>query len=258
MYRFCCRDGSRNISGLGSKDPQVRKRKSVMRNSQDYKHYSFDLWGTLIRSNPQFRIERATYFFKYFNREGRTIDEILDILTGIDKLCNFTNEVYGGNIKAEEMYAMAANMLGHQSHTIDPKTLARAKEDLDYLFLQFCPFVYSNETIPTLTELASRGKKLSILSNTAFTNGNVLREALEKMDMLKFFDFQIFSDEHSLSKPNPKLYDILKEKADPALQPGELIHVGDSHFADYTGASEYGYDSLLINTSEVSIAALLT
>jgi len=32
-----------------------------------YRHYSFDLWLTLIKSNPGFKAERAHYFFENYN-----------------------------------------------------------------------------------------------------------------------------------------------------------------------------------------------
>src|SRR5690348_14119191 len=38
-------------------------------------HYSFDLWLTLIRSNPAFKRERAQYFFHHHNGKAKPVEE---------------------------------------------------------------------------------------------------------------------------------------------------------------------------------------
>ena len=40
-----------------------------------YKHYSFDLWLTLIKSNPTFKKERALFFHKHLNAAGKSLEE---------------------------------------------------------------------------------------------------------------------------------------------------------------------------------------
>jgi putative hydrolase of the HAD superfamily len=41
-----------------------------------YQHYSFDLWLTLIKSNPYFKIERTKIFHRDFNPAGKSIDDV--------------------------------------------------------------------------------------------------------------------------------------------------------------------------------------
>ncbi|RYD21052.1 MAG: HAD family hydrolase, partial [Spirochaetia bacterium] len=69
-----------------------------------YKHYSFDLWMTLIRSNPAFKLERTRFFYQHFNCKEKTLEEVGLVFRQIDVMCNAINEKTGGNIHAEEMY----------------------------------------------------------------------------------------------------------------------------------------------------------
>ena len=71
---------------------------------QFYKHYSFDLWLTLIKSNPNFKKERALFFHKNFNSKKKNIEEIEKIFRQVDIICNSINEKTGKNIDADEMY----------------------------------------------------------------------------------------------------------------------------------------------------------
>jgi putative hydrolase of the HAD superfamily len=41
-----------------------------------YKHYSFDLWLTLIKSNPIFKKERALFFHQHLNAAKKSIEEV--------------------------------------------------------------------------------------------------------------------------------------------------------------------------------------
>jgi putative hydrolase of the HAD superfamily len=41
-----------------------------------YKHYSFDLWLTLIRSNPLFKQQRSRIFHQQYNTLGKPLEEV--------------------------------------------------------------------------------------------------------------------------------------------------------------------------------------
>lgn len=65
-----------------------------------YRHYSFDLWLTLIRSNPAFKQKRTEYFHQNFNYSHKSIDEVALAFRQIDIMCNTINEKTGKNIDA--------------------------------------------------------------------------------------------------------------------------------------------------------------
>jgi HAD superfamily hydrolase (TIGR01509 family) len=80
--------------------------------------------------------------------------------------------------------------------------------------------------------------KTGIISNTGLTKGESLRKVLEQFDILQHFDTILFSDEVKLMKPNPKIFKLLVENLN--LKPYEIIHIGDTIYADIVGAREAG------------------
>jgi putative hydrolase of the HAD superfamily len=75
-----------------------------------YQHYSFDLWLTLIKSNPYFKIERTKIFHRDFNPAGKSIDDVARAFRQVDLMCNAVNERTGKNIDADEMYLMVISI----------------------------------------------------------------------------------------------------------------------------------------------------
>ncbi|MHA1109892.1 MAG: HAD family hydrolase [Promethearchaeota archaeon] len=80
--------------------------------------------------------------------------------------------------------------------------------------------------------------KIGIVSNTGLTKGKSLRKILEHYNILHHFDSILFSDEVELMKPNPKMFKILADQL--KLEPSEIVHVGDTIYADIVGARKAG------------------
>ncbi len=226
------------------------------------KHFSFDLWLTLIKSNPFFKEQRAYYFYKNFNRKDRSVEEIKFIFQNVDMLCNAMNEKTGKSISAEEMYLMAVYQVNESTEIIKDLDLGSLYSDMERLVLQYMPAIFSDETLETLDRIKNRpGITLNILSNTAFIKGSTLKKVNSHLDISQYFDFEIYSDEVGISKPNIEIYDQLIEQVyrlrRDAIELGEIIHVGDSYNADISGAQKAGIHSFQINTNHQSIIHLL-
>jgi len=59
------------------------------------------------------------------------------------------------------------------------------------------------------------------------------------------FQFVVFSQDHGVEKPNPRLFQIAVEKAGCSKQ--QLLHVGDSLEDDVTGAINAGVKCVWLN-----------
>lgn len=228
-----------------------------------FKHYSFDLWLTLIKSNPIFKEERANYFFKNLNWKNKSLDEVKSIFRQVDDMCNVINEHTGKNISSDEMYLMVVYQINDSKEVIGKVDLTALKNEMDILFFKYLPVLYNNETKGTIELLASYDHtSLNILSNTAFIEGRLLRELLDMLEIGQYFDFQIYSDEVGMSKPNIKLFEHLIKKIQDLrsaenIQLSDIIHIGDNHAADYLGAKAAGINSFLINSNQQLITNLV-
>ncbi len=218
-----------------------------------YKHYSFDLWLTLIKSNPKFKEERALYFFNHFNRDKKSLDEVKDIIRDIDVMCNNINQCTGYSIDAFEMYAMILHRLNYNYTGYKFRDLHAIYHKLESLFFQYPPTLYDEDTLPTLRSIYEAGHTLSILSNTGFIRGFTIDHILIDLKIIGYFSFRMYSDEIGLSKPSAPLYSKLIEKVLTLRRHNpvfirEIVHIGDNFIADHEGAKAAGIDSIIINS----------
>lgn len=220
----------------------------------NYRHYSFDVWLTLIRSNPDFRRERTAYFAEHFNPLGRSLVEVDLIVRDIDVACTRINELVGKNIDSLELFLLMAHRLGADLAFFTSERLEKIHFDLGELFRAYPPRLIDERIPDILKELKVRGATLSLLSNTGLIRGAVLRQFWDGIGLGDLFAFQLYSDEVCLSKPNPQLYALLGYQARqlPEYQSVELhsvdiLHIGDNPVADYAGALTAGLSALLLN-----------
>lgn len=226
-----------------------------------YKHYSFDLWLTLIKSNPAFKTERTKYFHAHYNSRKKTIEEVALVFRQVDLMVNAINEKTGKNIDADEMYLMVISIINDYSTEFQSVDLEGLYLEMESLLLNNMPLLYNESSLTVLSELKSTGlSTLNILSNTGFIKGKTLRKVLQHLKLDEFLDFQLYSDELRLSKPNPEFFQVMLDTIDRVKHPEiglhEIIHVGDNPVADVKGAKAMGIHTLLINSNDLLISHL--
>jgi len=214
-----------------------------MINNNYYKHYSFDLWLTLIKSNKDFKLNRSLLFKDFFGI-NKDVESVHDVIKYYDNTCNSINEITGGNIDTFEIYLL---ILNHFNVKTNLNELADFYNETEKLFFNYPPELINKELLNLLFEINNQGKTANVLSNTGFIKGKTMRNYLENVNILKYFDFQIFSDEVNISKPNSKIFDLMISKIKGNIQLSEIIHIGDNKIADYDSAIEYGINAYLID-----------
>ncbi|MEM6782891.1 MAG: HAD family hydrolase [Bacteroidota bacterium] len=81
---------------------------------------------------------------------------------------------------------------------------------------------------------AARHHRLGIISDTMFSPGRVIRQLLDRHDVLGAFDVFAFSDETGCAKPDPRAFSTILDETGAA--PCEATHVGDLRRTDVAGA----------------------
>ena len=217
-----------------------------------HEHYSFDLWLTLIKSNPLFKPARVEYFFENYNFSKKNKIEIKKIFRKVDLMCNLINEKVGKNVDAMEMYLMVLYLLDEKDHGIDAIEMAELYQEMEKLVFENLPILLNQNIRPTLMKIREQGATTSILSNTGFIKGTTLRKVLTKLKILDLFDFVIFSDEIDMSKPNNKIYELLYNevkvlKKSNSINKEKIVHIGDNYTADYLGAKNFGFNAVFVD-----------
>ena len=228
-----------------------------------YQHYSFDLWLTLIKSNPEFKIQRTKIFHRDYNPGGKTIDEVAKAFRQVDLMCNAINETTGKNIDSDEMYLMVISIINDNRLNFNDIDAGMLYTSMDELLFNYLPLPYADVTIDALDTLKQKsGSTFSLLSNTGFIKGVTLKKVLLELKIDKYFDFQLYSDEAGMSKPNPLFFELMLQNIERINHPkkialNNIIHIGDNPITDIKGANVAGIQSLLINSNHISITSLI-
>jgi len=213
----------------------------------NYKHLSFDLWLTLIKSNPEFKKKRNLLFKDFFEVEY-SIEKVTEVVRYYDVLCNNINEKTGFNIDTFEIYYFILNALNVNVDEIGIERLSEFYKETELLFMKFKPDLIYPKIQLLFEKIVEQEKTISILSNTAFIKGVTLRKLISYYELENYFSFQIYSDETGFSKPSKEMFELVHNeiKSLKSIEKKEVIHIGDNKIADYDGAMKFGFDALLI------------
>lgn len=218
-----------------------------------YKHISFDLWLTLIKSHPEFKNKRNLLFKEYFNVD-KPIDEVAAIIRKFDVLTNAINEKVCRNFDTYEIYYLMIDAMGVNIDEFDRKALDDFYAQTESLLMEYKPVLLSNAIPEMLFSLKEEGISSNILSNTAFIKGSSLRKIMAHYGLDDVFSFQAYSDETGYSKPGREMYqyaydNILKIKQ---IEKVNILHVGDNIISDYEGAMKFGFNAHLITNNHIN------
>jgi putative hydrolase of the HAD superfamily len=229
--------------------------------SGNYQHFSFDLWLTLIRSNPAFKEKRAEFFHQHFNYNNISLDGVKHTFRQVDIMCNLINEKTGKNIDADEMYLMVLSTMNDGDARIWQIDTQKLYADMEALVFEYLPVAFCDRTLATLAHLKQNTKATTgILSNTGFIKGVTLRKVLNQIGIDRYIDFQLYSDEVGMSKPNPKFFKMMLDQLSAhhtEIDLTRVIHIGDNPVADVAGANAIGLHSYLINSNNIYLPDII-
>ena len=212
----------------------------------NHSHFSFDLWLTLIKSHPEFKAKRVELFSSFFDVK-KPIDEVAKVVKYYDDLCNSINEVIGGNVDTFEIYLLILNALEVDVKQLNKYQLNQFYQKSEDLFLEYKPVVIFENLHQFFDEIKNQGKTINILSNTGFIKGKTMRKFLISENLDQYIDFHIYSDEMNCSKPDPKIFQEVKNLLpNQDLDVKQVLHIGDNPVADYKGAKDFGFNAHLL------------
>jgi putative hydrolase of the HAD superfamily len=212
-----------------------------------YKHFSFDLWLTLIKSNPLFKKKRNILFRDFFAIECDE-ETVSSTIRKYDVLCNKISEKTGRHIDFNHIYCLILNDLKINIDIINKGQLDEFYNLSEKLFFEYMPELIFPRISLLLKQIQSEGKTTNILSNTAFIQGTTLRKVISLYELSDYFSFQLYSDEIGFSKPNALSYERVFENTkqfQPVIK-NDIVHIGDNKYADFEGATKYGFSAILI------------
>jgi putative hydrolase of the HAD superfamily len=195
---------------------------------------SFDFWGTLVRSNPQFKIARAQFVNNFVDAE-LSVELVTELFDNVKKKHNQIIENYGVQPSKEYLFADILNTLGVKTTNSEVSKFCYEYQQLVY---ENAPLPWEKDTGHWLKMIALQGgcNECNLVSNTLLIQGNTLEEVLKKLGWVNALHFRRYSDHKGLAKPA----NIFFEKTQ--------YHIGDNPQTD--GACvNYGINFYQVNTN---------
>jgi len=197
---------------------------------------SIDLWGTLIRSSPEFVEAKVALTNRYF--KNLSSDFVLECFKQTKNQLNNIIENTGWQPKETEIFTLLLTKLNQCYSEFD--FLEDFIEDYQNLSKKITPQLYSDETKKYLS-LLSKSNVLNLSSNTMMINGSSLKVVLDKLEISQYFSKLFFSDQVGYSKPNPIMY------------ANSNFHIGDNPVTDGVGAGIAKSKPIIINSNKITI-----
>jgi putative hydrolase of the HAD superfamily len=202
------------------------------------KAITFDMWGTLIKSNPMYKEARAKFLSKYTDIPE---NEIEGVFRRVKNSFDEQVEKHGLHFDNSLVYNVILKELGVKG--ITPVELEMKCNEL---FQIYPPIIYSEDTVKVLEDLHCKDYEMVLISNTVLIKGYILRNVLKELELFKYFKHLIFSDDVECSKPDIRIFNIAHNILGCMAE--QVLHVGDNKVTDKRGAENYGFKAVLINT----------
>lgn len=203
------------------------------------KAISFDLWNTLIVSNPTFKTARLTLYSDFL---GVSDTALAPVLLYLDKELDKKAEKTGLQTNFEERIQLLVQKM-NLSLALPAGKLQELYALQEQLFLTCLPYPSEQQVGKLLNQLKQTGMLLFLVSNTGFIVGKTLRLAMERLEIGTQWDKMLFSDEIGYSKPDKRIFAPLQQIE--GLQSHEILHIGDNFITDYQGARKNGFSARL-------------
>lgn len=201
---------------------------------------SFDVWGTLLLSNPA-----------YQQRQRELLRDALGFPGEPAELRPFTSAVYTELDRETERSGAQFGMLDRVARLANrvelpvpsDSTLTTLRSALTEAQLAHPPFL-TEMTLPALFEtLRQTGLQLAVISNTNMTDGSIVHRALTYHGLARHLSFELYSNELGYAKPDPRIFRELVARS--GVSPSDIVHVGDNHVTDKEGAIACGLSAIL-------------
>lgn len=209
------------------------------------KAVTFDLGNTLLRQDniDWKKLEKAGFLnhisvFSKQNLKYPTLKEWSGLYEKLVKDFEKTAGKYHHEIPAEKIFQIL-----HEYFNI-PASISTAT----LLSIFFIPLMNArllmDHVRDVLQELKDANIRCGVISNTAVP-GNLAREVLERLDILDYFDFTLYSSDCIFAKPHSMMFEMASAKWN--LKPSQILHVGDQLDKDVAGARSAGLRTVWVN-----------
>lgn len=213
---------------------------------------SLDVWGTLIGSDPAFKLARGELLRAAFAPGVRLAD--FDVaLRAADRDSDEMSMSTGRDVGFDQRVALALDRLGVSSAALSGRSAVLMQQQA-VLALAHPPRLLT-PLLPELLAAVAAQMPVVLTSNTGMLPGALMRKLLRLAGFAGDDLSMVFSNEVGAAKPALEIFEVAVAAVEvPAAQ---VLHIGDNPIADVRGGQEAGLMTLLVAPDGVALAARL-
>lgn len=197
-----------------------------------------DFWGTIAFDNTlmERRKLRAQYMLEWMNSLGSevTFDQLVEELQQYSELWHQDWKRKRITHDAEHIVRFIVEKFSVNATDEQIRELATK---LDMALKEVLPEMMQDADV-VLRDIAARGIKLAIISDTAISGPDSLDWLLGEWGLLDLFPVRVYSENTGVAKPHPKAY--LTASQELGVPQHRLMHIGDLESTDIIGAKSIG------------------
>ena len=231
---------------------------------QNKKLVSFDVWGTLFESNPEYKAKREEIIksvlleYDFFKNSSELKElNIWEILKIVKKDVDNVVELYWLSPTPYQLYEWFLNQIIRKypskvSLDLSPKKISgivlKIIKEANLLLEDNNnrPNLIVHNTKKYLEDLINEWNKLVVMSNTMNMWWKQLWASLIEAVWKEIFEEMFFSDQVKASKPSPKMYwKIINYWKNNWIPNKDIIHVWDNFITDWQ-VTKYGMEFMHI------------
>ncbi len=203
------------------------------------KAVTFDFWNTLFTdvNGRERERRRADVLIEELKRYGRSPAPAVPVIeealrTGF----GFFDQVWLDEHRTPLCPEIVDSVLAALDQRLPAPSYSRVVEQFEEMILELPPEP-TRGAGDVLGILAVR-YRLALICDTGYSPGSVLRRLMEHHNLLGYFDYLYFSNEHGMSKPDARVFK--RTLGQLGVKPREAAHVGDIQRTDIAGAQAAG------------------
>lgn len=201
-----------------------------------YEAVTFDYWNTLIAEDHSRREEQVTAWVDALNQRGFAVG-VTQVEAAFGDAWKAYEQRWEANIQTHFADIVEVVLTALGLHPEGEVIAEMVEIQAELAARQEMPLI--DGVCDVLDALTQRGLRVGIICDVGVTPSTVLRDRLERNDVLHRFDHWSFSDEVGVYKPDRMIF----EHAMAGLgvdDPSRMAHVGDLRRTDIAGARGIG------------------
>lgn len=214
---------------------------------------TIDFWNTLFDSSNGTRRNalRQHVLLEEIGRHGSSITEE-QYTVALQASWDFFNKIWFSEQRTPLPNETIGFFWDYLKMPPDPGAVERIAEIFSTSILDSPPKV--NPGARDVLKALKNNYKIGLVSDTGFSPGVILRELLNREQLLEYFDAFSFSDETAVSKPQAKAFSTILDKF--GCPPELALHIGDIEKTDIDGAIGIGMKSIRYNGDQTTMKGI--